>query len=334
MSLDRRSWVRVAWAIGCLIGGAAAGGLGCRPAVPPAAPLDEPVPRDQPTVVAPRNPADVPTGPGRRILVGEMCPQGVAGRPGVAPLLLRGVQWTDEPTEVGNAISRGEGAKFLVFGVDGKRAGLFDPVGPADVGLPQMVAAGSYTGEGPCTKVAASGARVEEPTCQAATKGCGIAVAVLEDGAVGSGKEGGSGGGGAAWKIGGACVSGDELAVDLDGDGQAEAFGVASFLDGLRAPAETVEARAKVGATCAPAFTVFGMKIAPPPEPGKAADARYVVMLDVLAVVDFDDDGKREVVLGVRYPDSRTIAVYSGVDGDGDGAMGLKLIGEATSWAK
>jgi hypothetical protein len=298
--------------------------------VPPAAPLDEPVSRDQPAVVAPRNPAEVPTGPGRRILVGEMCPLGVAGRPGVAPLLLRGVQWTDEPTEVGNAISRGDAAKFLVFGVDGKRAGLFDPVGPADVGLPQTVAAGSYTGDGPCTKLAVNGTRVEEPACQAATKGCGIAVAILEDGS------GAGSGGGAAWKIGGACVSGDELAVDVDSDGKPEAFAVASFLDGLRAPADLVEARPQAGAACAPSFTVFGMRIAPPPEPGKAADGRYLVLLDVLAVVDFDDDGKREVVLGVRYPDSRTIAVYSGVDGDGAGGApsALKLIGETTSWAK
>jgi hypothetical protein len=301
--------------------------------VPPAAPLDEPGSRDQPTVVAPRNPADVPTGPGRRILVGEMCPLGVAGRPGVAPLLLRGVQWTDEPTEVGNAISRGEGARFLVFGVDGKRAGLFDPVGPADVGLPQMVAAGSYTGDGPCTKEGASGVRVEEPACQTATKGCGIAVAILEDGA---GGKGGGSGGGAAWKIGGGCVSSDELAVDLDGDGKAEAFAGASFLDGLRAPAELVEARSGAGVACTPAFTVFGMRIAPPTEPGKAADARYLVLIDVLAVVDFDDDGRREVVLGLRYPDRRTIAVYSGVDvnGAGGSSSGLKLIGEATSWAK
>ena len=58
------------------------------------------------------------------------------------------------------------------------------------------------------------------------------------------------------------------------------------------------------------------------------ADPRYVVMIDVLGVVDFDDDGKREVVIGLRYPDSRTIVVYSGVEG------GMKLVGEATSWAK
>lgn len=320
MSLDRRSWVRVAW----VIGGLAAGGFGCRPAVPPADPLDEPAaPRDQPTVVAPRQEAGqggVAAGPGRRILVGEMCPLGAAGRPGVAPLFLRGVQWNDEPTEVGNVIGRGDIGKFLVFGVDGKRAGLFDPVGPADVGLAQTVAAGSYTGDGPCTKLGPSGARLEEPACQAATKGCGLAAAILDDGAS-------PGGGGAAWKIGGACQSGDELAIDLDSDGKAESFPVVSLLDGVRAPAELVETRAQAG-SCTPSFTVFGLRVAPPPEPGKAADPRYLVLLDVLGVVDFDDDGKREVVVGLRYPDSRTIAVYSGVEG------GMKLVGEATSWAK
>ncbi len=320
MSLDRRSWVRVAWAIGAVAAVGLGGAPGCRPAVPPADPLDEPPPGDQPTIVAPRQDAAVAAGPGRRILVGEMCPLGAAGRPGVAPLFLRGVQWIDEPTEVGNSISRGEIGKFLVFGVDGKRAGLFESVGPADVGLPQMVAAGSYTGEGPCTKLGPSGARVEEPACQAATKGCGLAAAILDDGSS-------AGGGGAAWKIGGACQSGDELAIDLDGDGKAESFPVASLLDGVRAPAELVETRAQTG-TCTPAFTAFGLRVAPPVEPGKAADPRYAVTIDVLGVVDFDDDGEREVVIGLRYPDSRTIAVYSGVAG------GMKLVGEATSWAK
>lgn len=320
-------------------------GIGCGPAVPTVAPLIEPgedpgtgsgIGIEQggaaagPTVVAPGPRGGTSPRPGRRILVGEMCPQGVAGRPGLAPLLLRGVQWTDEPVEVGNAISHGEATKFSVFGLDGKRAGTFDPVGIAEVGLPQTVAAGAYAGAGPCTRGTANGVRLEEPPCQGATRGCGIAVAMLGDS---SGKEGA--GSGQEWKTGGACVAGDELAVDVDGDGTAEAFPLAGFLDARREPAELVEARPQVAAACTPTFTVFGLRHAAPPDAGKRA-AEYVVLMDVLAVVDLDDDGMKELVLGLRYYDSRSIVVYSGVPGagaDGSGAA-LRLIGEAASWMK
>ncbi|MBK7537405.1 MAG: hypothetical protein IPI49_18960 [Myxococcales bacterium] len=286
----------------------------CGPAIRPVTPPPEP----QGSPAPPRAAAAEPVRPGRRILVGEMCPLGAAGRPSLAPLLLRGVQWTDEPAEVGAAISHGEATRFTVFGVDGKRAGVFEALGLAEVGLPQVVAAGSYAGAGPCTRAGASSVRLEEPACQPATRGCGIAVAALGD-KVDTWE----------WKAGGACTSGDVLAIDVDGDGVVEAFPIAGLLDAVRGPAESLEARAQA-VTCAPSFAVFGLRIAPPPENGKAADPRYVVLVDVLAVVDFDDDGRREVVLGLRYPDQRTIAIY----GAGESPSTLQLIGEATSWVR
>ncbi|MEZ4360321.1 MAG: hypothetical protein R3B48_09080 [Kofleriaceae bacterium] len=244
-----------------------------------------------------------------------MCPQGAAGRPGVAPLLLRGVQWTDDPAEVGDAISHGEANRFTVFGVDGKRAGKFEALGLAEVGLPQVVAAGSYLGAGPCTKEAANRTRIEEPACQSATRGCAVAAAALGEAEP-------------TWTTGGACVAGDVLAVDVDGDGARETFSIASLLDGVRAPAEVLEATG-AAASCAPAFTVFGLRITPPPEAGKAAkDPRYLVLVDVLAVVDLDDDGLRELVLGLRYPDSRSVVVYSSAGSP----TTLRRIGEAASW--
>ncbi len=304
---------------------AAAGALaGCRPAMAPVMPPPEP--GDSPTVVAPRKDGGS-VGPGRRILVGEMCPLGAAGRPALAPLLLRGVQWIDEPTEVGNAISHGEAAKFSVFGVDGKRAGVFDPVGIAEVGLAQPVAAGSYVGSGPCTRAAANGSRLEEPACQAATRGCGLAVTLLGDDAGGRGGE---------WQTGGACVSGEALALDVDNDGAAEAFALTGLLDAVRAPAEIIEPRAAAPGSCAPTFTVFGLRNAPAVEAGKAADPRYLVLIDVLGVVDFDGDGLKELVLGLRYPDSRSVVIYSGVAGgageSGEAGASLRLVGEAATW--
>jgi hypothetical protein len=283
--------------------------------VPPLAPPPEPPEPSAATVKQ----ADASVGPGRRIVVGEMCPLSAAGRPGLAPLLLRGVQWVDDPTEVGNAIAGAESTPFAVFGVDGKRAGIFEVMSNPDVGIPQAAAAGTYQGSGPCTreKSGDKAVRIEEPQCQAATRGCGIAVAAL-----------GAKGAPLAAKTGGACVSGDELAIDIDGDGAAESFPISGLLDGVRAPADGLEARRQVAAGCTPTFTVFGIRIAPSPEPGKAADPRYLVLVDVLAVVDLDDDGLREVVIGLRYPDSRSVAIYSSVGA----ATTLSLIGEASSW--
>lgn len=245
-----------------------------------------------------------------------MCPLGAAGRPGLSPLLLRGVQWTDEADEVGEAISHGEATRFAVFGVDGKRAGVFEALGLAEGG--PVMAAGSYAGAGPCTRAGNGGVRLEEPQCQTATRGCGMAVAALGDRSEML-----------EWKPGGACVSGEVLAVDVDGDGVAEAFPVAGLLDGVRGPAEVLEARTQE-VSCAPSFTLFGLRIAPAPENGKAADPRYVVLVDVLAVVDLDDDGRSELVLGLRYPEQRTIAIYGTNDAPGT----LTLIGEAASWAR
>jgi hypothetical protein len=251
-------------------------------------------------------------------VVGEMCPLLASGRPGVTALLLRGVQWIDEPTEVGNAISHGEATRFSVFGVDGKRAGVFEALGIADLGLPQTVAAGSYVGSGPCTRAGNQGVRLEDPQCQTATRGCGIAVASLGD----AQHDG--------WKPGGACISGEDLAVDIDGDGKAESFPVTGLLDGVRGPADTMDARAGATATCTASFTLFGVRIAPPAEAGKANDPRYLVLVDVLAVVDFDRDGRRELVLALRYPDSRSIVVYSATNAP----TTLTLIGEASSWSR
>jgi hypothetical protein len=315
MSLDVLAWLRVACAVGLA--------AGCGPVVPAVQPPAEPGVEPPPPRVegAPRAAAATPSRgeavrPGRRIVVGEMCPQGAAGRPGIAPLLLRGVQWTDDPGEVGDAISHGDAVRFSVFAVDGERAGTFEVLGLAEVGLPQVVAAGSYVGSGPCTRAGGNGARLEEPSCQTATKGCGVAVASLGDRPAPM-----------QWKTGGACVAGDALMVDIDGDGAAEAFPVSGLLDGVRAPADALEASA-VAASCTPTFSRFGLRIAPPTEPGKAADPRYLVLIDVLAVVDLDDDGRRELVLGLRYPDSRSVVVYSA-----DGAAGaLRRIGEAASW--
>jgi hypothetical protein len=128
--------------------------------------------------------------------------------------------------------------------------------------------------------------------------------------------------------VGAACASGDSLLIDIDGDGASESFPLAQFVDPVRAPAEEVLAAPVVGPSCAATFQVYGLVVKPPPEPDVADDPRYHVTLDIVAVADLDGDGRHEVVVSFRYPERRTLAVYSALGHAGR----LELVGEAVPW--
>ncbi|MEO8550060.1 MAG: hypothetical protein ABI678_08800 [Kofleriaceae bacterium] len=272
-----------------------------------------------------------PANGGRQVLLGEMCPQGAAGRPAIAPLLMRNVGWTDNATSLSATIERGSVPRFVVFGVDGKLAGVFDTMGSVDVGLPQQVAAGAYAGSSPCTYGAAVTAkprpgeiatRAEDPKCGIATNSCGIAVGEVthpDDAAATP-----------TYVTGGACLSGDTLAVDIDGDGRIESFPIAGVLDGTRSPAAEWSAAATSTAACEPRFAVYDLKLAAAPEPGKPVDPKSVVTMDVLGVVDLDGDGRRELVLALKFQTVRTIVVYTATAQP----QRLELAGEATSFPR
>ena len=53
-------------------------------------------------------------------------------------------------------------------------------------------------------------------------------------------------------------------------------------------------------------------------------------MLDVLGVVDLDGDGRKELVLALRFPTVRTIVVYTAPSS----AQRLELAGEAQSFPR
>lgn len=306
MPTDPRAAQRVAWlALVC----------GCAPLRPPAPPPEPgPVARTE----LPRGKVPV----GRQIVVGEMCPQGAGGRPAVAPLMMRTVQWNDTATEVSEVVERGSVPRFVVFGTDGKRAGLFDTVGVADVGMPQAVAAGTYVGASPCTADAGKGQRTEDPACGAATNACGLAVGELtrpDDPPTTP-----------EFAMGGACLSGDALAIDIDGDGVIESFPLASLLDGVRGPSQEWSAAPTAGAACTPKFQLFGIKLVRPPEPGKDVDPKSVVGLDVLGVLDLDGDARKELVIALRFATVRTILVYSAVGSP----QRLELAAEGTSFPR
>lgn len=189
--------------------------VACGPTVRPDGPGGEPGPP-----VAPPSLDKPRSRPGRQVLVGEMCPTGAAGRPGVAPLIVRGVQWSDAADAVSDPIERGLASKFAVLGFDGARAGVFESLGAADAGLPQDVAAGTYLGSSPCTHETSKGVRSEDVQCNKSMRGCGLAIAE-----VGHGDDLPP-----TIQPGGACMAGDLLVADIDGDGRPEAFPIADFL--------------------------------------------------------------------------------------------------------
>jgi hypothetical protein len=258
---------------------------------------------------------------GRQLVVGEMCPQGAGGRPAVLPLVMRTVSWTDTREEVEAAVERGSVPRFVVFGVDGKVAGKFDTLGLADIGQ-LSVASGTYVGASPCTSDGGNSKRIEDPKCNAATAGCGLAVGELgrPDDPPDT----------VSIPTSGACLQGDAISVDIDGDKVMEQFPLSGVLDGIRSPAKEWSAAPVVGQKCTPLFSLFDIKIVPHLEPGKGSAAQHTVGVDVLAVADLDGDGRNEVVLAMKFPTVRTIVIYSAESS----AQRLELVGEATSFPR
>jgi hypothetical protein len=313
MSKDRGALPRVAWLATI---------VACGPAVKPPSPPSEPEPIGK---VGPTPTRAV----GRQIVVGEMCPQGAGGRPAVAPLIMRTVQWTDNAAEVAATVERGSVPRFVVLGVDGKMAGVFDTLGLVDIAPNQAVASGTYAGASPCTYASAVDAkarsvsmRAEDPKCGPATGGCGVAIGEIEN--PGEPPEVNS------FASGGACLAGDQLAVDIDGDGKPESFPIAEVLDGIRGPAAEWSASPTASAACAPTFQLYDIHLVQPPEAGKPADTKGTVLLDVLGVVDLDGDGRKELVLALKFPTVRTIVVYTAAETP----QRLTLVGEAVSFSR
>lgn len=284
-----------------------------------------------PTEPAPARPASVRPAappPARETLIGEMCP-GRAGaptgdRPAVVPVVSRKLVWSTDPEELARPIATGAARQFTVLAWDGRRAGVFSVAGAADVGLLVDVAIGTYAGAPPCSQPPdeAGSSKQEVPACVAVQGGCGLALSALEP----------AGGHEArpfeelpdvtAFDTGGACVAGGMLLVDVDRDGEPEAFPAASFLDAVRGPAEEVTAVDRGDATCAPAFALAA--VIPPGDP------RDWLGLDLLGVVDLDADGRMELIVLLKYPDRRTWAVYAAPNI----AARLELVAESLPWQR
>jgi len=263
-------------------------------------------------------------------VVGEMCPQGAGGRPAVAGLVMRSVGWTDSAPDISAALERGSVPRFVVLGVDGKTAGAFDTMGVVDVGMTTPVVSGAYAGASPCTYAVtvkpgadkAVAPRAEDPKCGQYTQSCGVAV-----GELGNPGEPAST---TAYATAGACLQGDQLAVDIDGDGKLESFPIGGVLDGIRGPAAEWSAAPATGADCSMKFQLYDIKLVPEPDPGKPVDAKATVMMDLLGVVDVDGDGRKELVIALRFATVRSIVVYSATQS----SQRLELAGEAQSFPR
>jgi hypothetical protein len=226
----------------------------------------------------PAEPPPVPlraAAPARRpLVIGEVCPSRVDGMPAMNALFVRqGRTWSADPKEAKGFVARGLVPRFAVLGFSGRKAGMFTTAGTVATRARWPVAAGGYAGALPC----ADEATVVE--CQAVYAGCGPAVAVagIDDTEP------------IDVPTSAACVVGERLVVDVDGDGTPEVFA----LEKGRLPDE-----------------LASRKEAPPP-----CERRFAAQgaVDLVAVADIDGDGRVEVILQVRGKE-RMWGVYSATE--------------------
>jgi hypothetical protein len=246
----------------------------------------------------------VARGGGPPVALGEMCPDRADGRPAVSVLLLgRGLSWSDDDEEIEEAVTSGQLSRFGVLGWTGKRAGIFTGAGATSIAGAELVAIGGYAGAAVC------GDEAPSTVCKTALGGCGVAVAGI----------GVDGEDPPSPAVGGACMTGDKLIVDVDADGINESFTPADFLDLMKVPQEEVVGTADDGSKCEKSFALPNILV------GTTKAFRGV---DLLAVLDLDSDGRMELVMQLRYGEKRTWAVYAA----SQVSTRLELIAEVVPW--
>jgi hypothetical protein len=233
---------------------------------------------------------------GQPVLIGQMCPSAAAGRPAIRPLFRRAERWTDRAAEVASPVERYGARQFSVLAWNGRRAGLFAVAGSAALDG-AVLAIGGYAGRSPCEKPRGLAAGGRDPACVAVLRDCGVAVGVIEP----------AGGYGARpveedpdppdLSVGGGCVAGGLLLVDIDGDGAPEAYPARAFADpGAGGPAAEVAAVDHAGrATCPVLFAARDL----------------LGGMDLLAVFDADADGRNELVVGFQRAGRSMWALYA-----------------------
>ncbi len=211
-----------------------------------------------------------------RVLLGWYCPDSAGGRPAVQPILALDQTWQSSKEFLARSIRARNTKRFSVMAYDGGHAGSFAVAGAASLGETTL-AIGSYVGAGTCDSLDALGkVRSQDEQCLSNMSGCALAVGELEQ----------ASGFGAppyeedpdeqVWTRGKACEIGDDLLVDVDGDGAVERFSLSELVAG-RVPVELPLQRSAEG-HCDPSFAgVSGALIR-------------------LGVIDLDRDGRVEVL--------------------------------------
>lgn len=303
-----------------LIAATAVALIACGPRVKPRGPAEEPS-KIAATTGGPR-PATRSVAPSQEVLIGEMCPSAVSGRPGVMPLVMRRLSWDDDRDNIAEVLERNMARQFSVLGWDGRRVGVFTVAGAATSPNNRTFASGSYAGGSAC-EIRVPGAEPRpEPECEKTLYSCALAIATLRPvGAAGTPpfEEDPDP---TKFETGGVCAADGKVIVDIDGDGKTEAFPAAAFLDPFRAPAEEVSAVATGRSKCEPRFAARAVL--------PATDPRDWRGLDVVGVLDLDSDGRFEIIAIYNYQGRRTWAVYSAQTSSGR----LDLVGESVPWPR
>jgi hypothetical protein len=288
---------------------------GCRPHSAPTGPGAEPATDS----AGPTGPARTYRRPAREVAIGELCPEAAGGRPAVMTVFLRKLAWVEAPGEVSAAVREASIRQFSVYDWAGARAGLFSVAASAEVGLDRPAAIGAYAGHPPCQLAPDA---PPDPICVAAQEQCGVAVGVIEPSGGFESRPFGEDPEPVELETSAACVAEGMLVVDIDGDGEREAYPASQFLGPVRMPADEVIARPRGKASCKPAFAL--RHVLPPANP------KHWRGLDLLGVIDLDADGRYELIMSYHYSDRRTWAIYSAAGRAGR----LELVGESTPWPR
>jgi hypothetical protein len=149
----------------------------------------------------------------------------------------------------------------------------------------------------------------------AALRHCGVAVALLEPAGGFEARPPEEDPDPPELEVGGVCVAGANLMIDVDGDGTPEAFPASAFIDSGGGASEEI-ASVPAASACTPAFALRG------------AVAASSGGMDVLGVVDLDADGRHEMVAELRRGGQRSWVLYSARNT----AARLERVGIATPW--
>lgn len=241
---------------------------------------------------------------GPSVLIGWYCPKSAAGRPGVEPVLARDPGWTNDEMVLERAIDARRAKRFSVLGYQGQRAGNLSVAGGATSGGVKL-AIGSYLGAEPCDVTDSLGKSTQDAECVQATQGCSLAVGMLEPAGGFNSRPYEEDPEAAVLAAGAACEIGENLILDVDGDGTAERFSLSEIFAG-RAPVE-LPLKDEGGRTCETSFAS--------PVEGDGDIVR-------VGVLDLDDDGRPEVL----YRQGSELLVY----GAPNSPARMELLGRAT----